>query len=389
MATISAGNGGMDPWKLLSEYVRNQQRSTALNMRGEELERNRNFTRERLDRAPTDAYNRQLAVGQANIENAQAAIAAGLDPGTASGRGGRGSGRGSGVVNTRAAAEFAKGLGDGGITNPIALSVLMGNSQIESAGFNPTITGDKGTAYGHMQWRLDRQDRLRQFARSMGRHESDSYAQGKFAAWELTQGTERAAGQRLLNARTLEEAQLGANSYLRMKDYDKGAGAMHYSHRLAASRDWAGKITGDKSFTQTTKANAAPNVLADEEGNEYSYVYPSLTYVASLREMGPGYEELAQRYKPDPLGPVNNKGQVPFRYYNGKKRPVTPGTEPTTVAAPTGTGDGSMAVETSKGTTVIPAEPVTTGAITPKPALAPTEELEEFEPDEDTEDEDF
>jgi hypothetical protein len=115
---------------------------------------------------------------------------------------------------------------------PHQAAAIVGNMQAESR-LNPTILGDKGTAYGSMQWRGSRQADLDTFARSQGLDKSDPKTQWDFYNWEL-QNTERGAGDRLRAATDVRSANDAVVSSLRPAGFKPGnaAGAMHYDVRL-------------------------------------------------------------------------------------------------------------------------------------------------------------
>ncbi len=340
MAVIPAGNG-TDPWTLARDWIRNQQTQQLSNNRSEDLARQQNFQREQFDRRPEDAYNTARAVGKANLENSQDAIAAGLDPNDArSGVSRRFGGGGSGPVDMRSAAAFAKGLGDGGITGSLAQSVLMGNAQSES-GFNTRASGDKDangnpTAFGIMQWRLDRQQKLREFAAEMGKPVDDPYVQGRYTAWELTQNPSyKAQGQALQAATTIEDAQLAANSYLKMAGWQSGTGARDYAGRVANSYNWAKDVSKLQAAELKAKAKEpqTPHILTDEAGKRYQVAYPNPRYLLGLEAM-PNTSNLAKRYKPDPTLPLSKNFETGYRYYIDDPD-TPPATTPTATPQPT------------------------------------------------------
>lgn len=87
--------------------------------------------------------------------------------------------------------------------SPIEASGLVANFTAES-GLNPSVTGDKGTAYGIGQWHPDRQA---QFAKLFGIPMTKSTVdqQLAFARWELG-NTEKGAQARAAQATTAAEA---------------------------------------------------------------------------------------------------------------------------------------------------------------------------------------
>lgn len=94
---------------------------------------------------------------------------------------------------------------------------LAANIKAES-NFNAGAVGDNGQAYGIAQWHPDRQSNFRRFAGKDIRG-SSLEEQVAFMHYELTQGTEQAAGAKIKGARTAREAAaLGVTEYERPLD---------------------------------------------------------------------------------------------------------------------------------------------------------------------------
>lgn len=127
---------------------------------------------------------------------------------------------------------------------PHQAAAIVGNMRAESR-FDPTITGDKGTAYGAMQWRGSRQADLDRFAAERGTSRSDPATQLAFYDWEL-RNTERRAGDRLRAAPDLASATDAVVSSLRPAGYtpNNPAGAMHYDRRSAYAQAVLGGSPG-------------------------------------------------------------------------------------------------------------------------------------------------
>lgn len=123
---------------------------------------------------------------------------------------------------------------------PHQAAAIVGNMRAESR-FDPTITGDRGTAYGSMQWRGSRQADLDRFAATRGTTRADPQTQLAFYDWEL-RNTERRAGDRLRASRDLTEATDAVVSSLRPGGYTPGnpAGSMHYDRRTAYAQSVLG-----------------------------------------------------------------------------------------------------------------------------------------------------
>lgn len=121
---------------------------------------------------------------------------------------------------------------------------IVGNLVVES-NMNTQALGDNGTAYGLAQWRFDRQDALRAFARQRGTEASDFDTQMEFL-WkeaqergdlDLVRGQDTVAGAAEVFARKFERP-VGANGPL--------SGLGHWSQRLAA----ANRLAGSGSMTE-------------------------------------------------------------------------------------------------------------------------------------------
>lgn len=81
---------------------------------------------------------------------------------------------------------------------------LAGNFHAES-GFNPTIVGDNGAAFGLAQWRDKRLDQLKSFAKNNKLDPNNINTQLNFA-WHELNTSENAALKKLLKTKTVEEA---------------------------------------------------------------------------------------------------------------------------------------------------------------------------------------
>ncbi|OOG61451.1 hypothetical protein B0E46_15860 [Rhodanobacter sp. B04] len=105
-----------------------------------------------------------------------------------------------GIKNQQAALSFFRSQG-WSLNQAAGIAANLG----EESGFNPGAVGDRGAAYGLGQWHADRQ---RNFARWAGHSIQGSTAdeQMRFVQYELTQGTEKAAGDRLRGTNSAYDA---------------------------------------------------------------------------------------------------------------------------------------------------------------------------------------
>jgi peptidoglycan L-alanyl-D-glutamate endopeptidase CwlK len=142
----------------------------------------------------------------------------------------------------QAAVAFLEGMG----WEKHQAAALVANGVWESGGrdhIHTTALGDGGTAHGGFQWRGDRYsgpNGLLSFTLTHcpGHSSSEPFVQLRYAHWELTEGNEKRAGRLLKEAKTLEEANKAAISYLRPVHFtweapEKGHG---FQRRLAIAQ---------------------------------------------------------------------------------------------------------------------------------------------------------
>lgn len=124
---------------------------------------------------------------------------------------------------------------------PIQIAAMIGNRQQESGGNPLGAIGDNGTAAGAFQWRLDRQNALRQLGDI-----NDPNTQVQHFFNELG-GSEKAAGDALRGAQTLEEANAAMKKFLRYGDNSDAT-------RLANAQKYLG-IGGQRTETALPQRN--------------------------------------------------------------------------------------------------------------------------------------
>ena len=156
---------------------------------------------------------------------------------------------------------------------------IVANLEHES-GFDHQVVGDNGNAYGLAQWHPDRQT---EFARWAGKPitRATFEEQLAFVQYELTQGKERSAGDRLRGARTAAEAGgIVSRYYERPADADGQASA-----RGASAGRWAGApataprpIETENLLAMLRSANGSlsPEQLGRLQGNAGSLYNPSM-----------------------------------------------------------------------------------------------------------------
>ena len=105
------------------------------------------------------------------------------------------------VIRSRWLAQLRRCAEWVGVRPGVGIAANLGTE----SGFNPSAVGDRGAAYGIGQWHADRQRAFEKFA---GRSivGSSLEDQLKFVNYELTEGGERSAGDRLRTAKTAGDA---------------------------------------------------------------------------------------------------------------------------------------------------------------------------------------
>lgn len=151
--------------------------------------------------------------------------------------------------------------------SPAQAAGIVANIREES-GFDPTIPGDGGQAYGLAQWHPDRQAKFKAFAGKDIR-KSSFEDQLAFIQHELTKGDERPAGERLRGARTGAEAGAIVSRYYE-RPLDRDREAMERG-QLAQKVEVAISLRGAPAGTTATVrgdpgVNVAMNVARGMEG---------------------------------------------------------------------------------------------------------------------------
>lgn len=152
-----------------------------------------------------------------------------------------------------------------GVTNPYAVAAILSGIQQESS-FNPAAVGDQGSAYGMLQWRLDRRAALERLAAARGTTPDDPRIQIEHLVNEMRNA--EAAGPGILNASNLEDGVNNMTAFLRPAGYTPGnpAGVPSYDARLAAANQFytggagADPLTG--AMAQVTPPSGKSDMLA-------------------------------------------------------------------------------------------------------------------------------
>lgn len=188
--------------------------------------------------------------------------------------------------------------------NAAQASAFAGHGMQES-GFNTTAVGDKGSAFGIMQWRGDRRAALNSFAQSNGRDVNDLYTQLDFAMQEL-RGTERRAGEKLFAARDVRSAVTALMDYERPAGWapDRPTAGHGFDNRLAFALgfDPADAQSARKPMSVSSVAGEKPQLTGRDTigGRAYDAAlmkgYKQKLELAMLQDQDAVYEA----YKDDP-----------------------------------------------------------------------------------------
>lgn len=157
--------------------------------------------------------------------------------------------------------------------NDIQLAAAIGNRRAESGGNPLGAIGDRNLgpgqeAFGGFQWRLDRQNALRQSG-----DVNDPMTQVKFFYDEL-EGPENKAGGMLRGAQDINSAQGAMQQYLRYRD-DPGV----TDKRKQFAQEAFQMITGGQLPALGTQATAGPGIL--------NQAPPDMSYKDSIASGGP------------------------------------------------------------------------------------------------------
>ena len=143
------------------------------------------------------------------------------------------------VDKTKEAMDFFVGRG----WQPHQAAGIVGNLLAES-GLNSGVFGDHGTAGGLGQWRGERLTGLQRFAAATGNNWKDFNTQLAFVDREL-RTTEKSAGDKLMAAKNVSDANAAMITYERPQGSEKGVHYAHnYSGRLKFSRQALGTYSG-------------------------------------------------------------------------------------------------------------------------------------------------
>ena len=168
--------------------------------------------------------------------------------------------------------------------NDIQLATAIGNRRAESGGNPLSAVGDRNLgpgqeAFGGFQWRLDRQQRLRQSG-----DVNDPMTQVKFFFDEL-EGPESKAGGMLRGAQDEQSAQAAMQQYLRYKD---APGVTDKRRQLA--QEAYQMITGGQLPAMSPQAMAGPGIMNQQAQPQDASYKESLLQGGPLALFGQGQQ---------------------------------------------------------------------------------------------------
>jgi hypothetical protein len=138
--------------------------------------------------------------------------------------------------------------------NPFDIAAALGNGNVENGLMTSGKPGDNGTAFGGMQWRLDRADKLKALAASMGKDWTDPTVQA-------THWWQEHKNQGLMGATSVGDANDNAIDSLRPAGWSARAGdnlhAAGYEKRLLGSAQAYAALTGGAPDGVDTNTNEA------------------------------------------------------------------------------------------------------------------------------------
>ena len=322
-----------DPWTLAQKFLDSQ--TADLRQERQFIQRDKeNKLRLEQDNAklasePGRRYANARAAGQAGIDNALDAEAAGLGQSGSDGK----KFKGTAAADPKLLNDFLDGVRSKGLNNPYGLAVIAGTGQIESGWSpgnlhrtwsDPSESGEAGTSGLLMSWRGPRLSKALEYGRQKGEDKPSARTQGEFLADE-----DPSLIQELQNAGSLLEAQKIINNRWKFAGYNTGGGSTRA--RLEASSSYLKSMGGNnqtaKERTQQAEAlntPTQPSLLKDETGREYSEQLMPVERYEKIRKSVKGADQFI---KPDMTKGVGPKGELYVRTYR------TPPTSTPTVTA--------------------------------------------------------
>lgn len=176
--------------------------------------------------------------------------------------------------------------------NDMQISQILGSAMQENSLRTDGNPGDNGTAFGGFQWRLDRNDALRQKAAQAGVDWTDPGIQARHWYDELDTGQEKAKGERLRAATTPEEAQAAVISALRPAGFtpQNPMGGHGWANRLANGNQAYAALTGG----QYNPADAPAPGAVPAEGQQSSPMQAAFNASTKPAQAGSAWDTLSK-----------------------------------------------------------------------------------------------
>lgn len=321
----------VDPWTLAQKFLDQQAKDNSnLDYMAHQMDMksgaNIRETAEK-DQVPNRRYMTKRAEGQADIENTEDAMKAGVVD-----TNGRYRKSKSQAGDPQFFEEFMDTLKANGVTNPLALAAIAGTGQQESGWSrvydewnDPSASGKPGRSGLSMSWREDRLRAAREYARSVGDdpNKPSAKTQAEFFIKENGAGNNPGLIEKLQNAKDLGSAMKEINKAWGFGDNSHGA---RYNNAANYLKQFGNApLTAKERATGIAQASApstsvSNTPLVDESGKEYF----------ELQMDADGYKKVANGIPngralivPDTSKPLGPKGQMTVRQYTGKTRTPT------------------------------------------------------------------
>lgn len=157
-----------------------------------------------------------------------------------------------------------------GIPPHIAAGIVGAFQQESGMDLDPEAVHDNGTGFGIAGWRdpqpgVGRKTELMNWAKQSGQDPSDIDTQLDYFLWEITDGPEKAVGDKLFSAQNVDEAADAMVHYERPQGYDQNdvTKANGYENRLNNARSLFNTYTGGNLATPQEEA-PLPDLNSDD-----------------------------------------------------------------------------------------------------------------------------
>lgn len=346
-----------DPWQIAQRFL-DQANKSKDNERFYEHQRQtaaekRAFDEQYANDYPRRAYEKERAIGKANLENERDLEAAGL------GKGGRyRSGAAGQPGDPKFFGEFMGTLKANGITNPIALAAIAGTGQQESGWSrvydewdDPSASGKPGRSGLAMSWREERLRAARQYARSVGDDPNKPSAKTQAEYFIRENGYTNNPGlvEKLQNAKDLPTAMKEINKAWAFGDASHGARFGNASNFLKTFG--SATLTAKERQAGLTSPPAEPAYKYDPDGREFKEVFMDADAIKKVRS---GLPQAQRNLMVPDMTTVDHKGSMNVKIYTGRMgntpaaNPTVNATTPVTIPDPSKQFVATPTAETSK-----------------------------------------